>query len=634
MSEDVGLIKDADQIFPEWVKERSYTRISDLETLARVFNEHPDLDAPMALDTETTSLDRLTARILGFSFAFTEGEAFWVPITTGEEFKLLADAIKDRFVLFYNANYDLPILERHGVKIGRFEDAMCLVWLENPNAHMRGLKEASRVFLGREMVELKSFFSGKKAKVNFELLPADIATPYACMDADATLCLYNKLQNIKALYPKIWGIEMALVRPTIEMEQNGIDIDIDLLRDLSIRVGNKIAALKAEIYKLAGEEFNTNSPVQVNKILYDKLKLPCKRQTKTGNRSSGEDALKLIQERHKIIPLLLAVGSLQQKREGFLDALPGRVNSTTGRIHCNLKQWNVTTGRYSSANPNLQNIPKAKLEDRASGLIIRDAFVANPTKAANDNPGDEDWVFIDGDYSQIELRVAASLSGEPVWVNAYLLDEDVHIDTAKGIFHTEHPTEDQRSKAKTGNFGMLTGQSGYAFAMEMGITPDAGDAFVEAWYAALPELSKWMNRERQRARDTGYAQTFWGRRRTMGLTGINNINCFDQKLRAHWERSVCSHIIQGTAADIMKLAIVLVRRAILKAGWQDDVKTLLTVHDQLLFKVRKRLVPYAIPVITEAMEIKIAGWVPMKFQLQAGTRWGSCTKIEEYTRVA
>lgn len=624
-----GVVEGSEQMFPAWVKERMYARLSDLDSLAHVLNSglFSDPDMPMALDIETTSLDRLTAKILGFSFSFIEGEAYWVPITTGEEFKVLAEAVRDRLCIFYNANYDLPILERHGVKIGRFEDAMCLVYLENPNAHMRGLKEASKTFLGREMVELKSFFSGKKAQVNFELLPAEVATPYACMDADATLCLYNMLGHIKTRYPKIWGIEMALVRPTIEMEQNGLDIDIDLLRTLSDKVGKRIDALKAEIFGYAGGEFNTNSPVQVNKVLYEKLGLPCKKQTKIGNRSSGEEALKLIKDKHKIVPLLLAVGSLQQKREGFLDALPGRVNSTTGRIHCNLKQWNVTTGRYSSANPNLQNIPKAKQEDKDAGLIIRDAFVANPTKAANDNPGEDDWIFIDGDYSQIELRVAASLSKEPVWVNAYMHDLDVHIDTAKGIFQTKTPTEDQRSKAKTGNFGMLTGQSGYAFAMEMGIKPEAGDAFVAAWYKALPELSNWMNRERDRSRKTGYAETFWGRRRQMGLTAINHITCFDMKLRAHWERSVCSHIIQGTAADIMKFAIILAHRAIIKAGWQNDAKILLTVHDQLLFKVRKRIVAEAIPVIKRAMELKIDGWVPLVFTMSTGTRWGSCEKV-------
>jgi len=622
-----ALVEGLETIFPEWVKERKYTRISDLDTLRRVLGSIGP-DTPMALDTETTGLDRLTVKCLGFSFSFVEGEAYWVPITTGEEFQPLAEAVKDRLVIFYNANFDIPVLERHGVKIGRFEDAMCLVYLENPNAHMRGLKEASKVFLGREMVELKSFFAGKgsKAKVNFEILPDDVATPYAAMDADATLCLYNKLLDISQRYPKIWGIEMALVRPTLEMEQNGLNIDIALLRELSDRVGVRIDALRAEIFRLAGEEFNTNSPIQTSKILYEKLKLPCKKKTLTGNDSCGDKALQLIKGHHPIVGLLLEVASLQQKRKGFLDALPGRVHPVTGRIHCSLKQWNVTTGRYSSANPNLQNIPKAKQADKDAGLIIRDAL-ANASNEANADPQDDDWVFIDGDYSQIELRVAASLSGEPVWVNAYLHDLDVHIDTARGIFQTDKPTDDQRSKAKSGNFGMLTGQSGYAFAQMMGISPEAGDAFVSSWYRALPQLSAWMHREREKSRATGYAETFWGRRRQMGVASFDHINCFDAKRRAHWERSVCSHIIQGSAADIMKLSIVLVRRAIHQAGWQDDVKLLLTVHDQLLFKARKRLVAEAVPVIKQAMELKIANWVPLVFEVSTGTRWGSCVKV-------
>lgn len=613
--------------FPRWTEDRNYIKIDDIETLKQVLQDVPP-DLPIALDTETTGLDRLTAKLLGYSFSYEDGTTYWVPIHTGEEFKPLADFIADRLCIFYNANYDIPILERHGINVGRFEDALCMVYLENPNAHMRGLKEASKTMLGREMVELKSFFSGKKPQVNFELLDYDTACTYACMDADCTLALWHKLQHIKKLYPKIWGIEMALVRGTMEMELEGIDLDLDLMRHLSEKFGTILEDTKQRIYKLAGHEFNTNAPMQVGKVLFEELGLPCKTLTPTGRPSTGKIPLGLLVGRHEIVKLLLEVGSLQTKLSSFIDALPKKIHPKTGRIHCSFRQWNTSTGRYSSTGPNLQNIPKAKQADKDAGLIIRDAFVANPTHEANDNPGPDDWVFVDGDYSQIELRVATSLSREPTWVNAYLTGQDVHIDTAKKMNKTENPTPDQRVKAKTANFSMLNGQSGYAFAMKMDMTPEEGDEFVQKWFAALPVLSKWMESERQHSRNTMAAHTLWGRRRTMGVGEHDSINCFDHKKRAHWERNVCSHIIQGTAADIMKLAIVMVRRAIIKAGLRDEIKILLTVHDQLVFKVRKRVLDQAIPLIRDAMEIKIAGWVPLLFDIAVGTRWGSCKDIE------
>lgn len=620
-------MEGADFQFPAWTQERNYIRINDIETLKQVFQDVPP-DLPVALDTETTGLDRLTAKLLGYSFSCEDGVTYWVPINTGEEFKPLADFIADRLCIFYNANYDIPILERHGINVGHFEDAMCMVYLENPNAHMRGLKEASKTMLGREMVELKSFFSGKKPKVQFELLDYDTACTYACMDADCTLALWHKLQYIKTKYPKIWGIEMALVRGTMEMELEGIDLDLGLLRHLSDKFGDLLERTKQKVYKLAGHEFNTNSPMQVCVVLYEELGLPCKTTTKTGRPSVGKEALKALRGRHAIVNLLLEVGSLQGKLSAFIDALPKKIHPVTGRLHCSFRQWNVTTGRYSSANPNLQNVPKAKQDDIDAGLIIRNAFVANDTLEANDNPGPDDWVFIDGDYSQIELRVATSLSREPTWLNAYLQGVDVHMDTAKKMFETETPTPDQRFKAKTANFSMLYGQSGYAFALKMDMKPEAGEEFVQKWFAALPVLSAWMKAERQNSHNTMAANTVWGRRRVMGVHETDSINCFDMKRRAHWERSVCSHIIQGTAADIMKLAIVMVRRAIIHAGLTDDIKILLTVHDQLVFRVRKRVLDQALPLIQEAMELKIAGWVPLVFDMAVGTRWGSCTPIE------
>jgi DNA polymerase-1 len=610
------------ELFPEWVKECHYTRLY-AEDLKERLDKIPAGDY-LALDIETNSLDRLTAKIRGFSFSNKEGEAFWVPIKTGEELKILSEFTPERTCLFYNGSYDIPILERHGVLIPKFEDVMFLVFLDNPNKRMRGLKEAAGDILGLDMVELKKLFPGKRVHVNFDLLDPEVQRIYGCMDADATWRLFGELSHYKLTQKKIWGLEMALVRPNIEMELNGVDIDSEYLIRMGDVMGDRMTTLKSEIYKLAGCGFELNSPKQISDVLYSKLGLICPRKTRKGAFSTDKDTLTLLQNAHPIIPLLIEVGSLETKKNGFVDKLPTLLSPVTNRLHCSFIQWNVPTGRYSSSGPNLQNVPKASVEDRQKGLNVRDGFVANPSKEANDDPQDGDWVFVDCDYSQIELRVAASISREPVWCRAYEGDADIHQDTAKTIFKTDSPTKAQRDLAKTGNFGILYGQSGYSFAQKMGLPIDEGENFVNAWFAALPALEDWMRIEKERARQSGFAYTFWGRRRPMYLDADNGINCADRKLRMFWERSVISHKVQGSAADIMKLAIVLLRKRIHFEGLQDEIKMLLTVHDQILFKVKLGVLDKCMAVIKEAMEIKISGWVPLKVGFDIGTRWGSC----------
>lgn len=470
----------------------------------------------------------------------------------------------------------------------------------------------------------------KKSKIRFDILDDQVKTYYTGQDADLTMQLFNALSYLKTEQPKIWGLEMALIRPNFEMELNGIDLDCALLSKISRYLGEEILKRKNLIFESAGKVFELNSNKQLGIVLYEELGMKCPRLTPKGNPKVDKETLAMLKGEHPIIEPLLDIGSLETKKNSFVDKMPTLLNSSTNRLHCSFIMWNVPTGRYSSSGPNLQNVPKYRLKDKESLMNIRNAFVANPLEEANEFPQDDDFVFGDFDYSQIELRVAASLAKEPVWFDAYSGDLDVHAGTAMQIYKVSTPTEAQRDKAKTGNFGILYGQSGYSFAMKNNMDKEAGEAFVNAWFEALPTLAEWIRVEKAKSRRSGFAYTHFGRRRPMFIDPSNGINCSNRRLRAFWERSVISHICQGTAADIMKLALVLVRKKVHDANMQEHIKTLLTVHDQILFKIRKRHLEEGIALIRSAMEISISGFVPLKVDLKVGTRWGSCVSYDKW----
>lgn len=619
------------ELFPQWIKDCKYKQLNSLGEIREALESIP-VGSSMALDTETTGLDRMRCKLLGFSFTNQEGSAYWVPVKTGQELSVLNEYVKDRICLFYNAGYDIPVLERHHVMINKFEDMMCLVFMDNPNARMRGLKEAGRDILNLDTVELKDLFPGKKVKIQFDLLDPTVKVLYGCQDADLTWRLFQELSHLKTQQAKIWGLEMALVRPNFEMEMNGVDIDIPFLAKSADLVKSKILKYRERIFELAGHQFEINSNAQIAKVLYEELGLVCPKLTPKGSPKVDKDTLALIKTRHPILQPLMEIGTLENKLSSCIEKWPTILHPDTGRLHCHFIQWNVPTGRYASSDPNLQNVPKSLTkEEKESYLNIRNAFVANAIEEANVNPGLDDFLFLDCDYSQIELRVAASMSGEPVWFGAYSGNLDVHADTAKKIFKVPTPSDDQRSKAKTGNFGILYGQSGYSFAMKQGMPKEEGEAFVQAWFAALPVLTQWIKVEKEKSRRSGVATTFFGRRRPMIINEMNGINCADRKMRQFWERSVISHICQGTAADLMKLALVLIRKAIKENGYQNDIFPLLTVHDQILFKVRVRKVEEAKKLIREVMELKVSGFCPLTIDMKIGTRWGSCVDLSKWS---
>lgn len=567
----------------------------------------------VCFDTETTSLNELEAELVGMSFSYRNGLAYYIPLSekreevleTLEIFKPFFEK-EDVLKIAHNLKFDYKVLHQYGVEIkGNLFDTMIAHYLLNPDGR-HGMDYLSEMYLDYKPVSIETLI-GKKGKNQGTFRDVDIleATEYAAEDADITFQLYElfapqlKKENLEDLFYKI---EMPLMKVLAKMELAGISLDENWLKQESIDLENDLRNLEKEIFELSGEEFNMNSPRQLGEILFEKMKLdPKAKKTKTGQYATSEDVLQKLASKHEIIKHILEYRTYQKLKSTYVDALPSQIDKTDNRVHTNFSQTTAATGRLASVNPNLQNIPIRTLR----GQQIRGAFVSGEGKK-----------IISADYSQIELRLIAEISGEENMIKAFQNGEDIHASTAAKLFGIplEEVSKTQRSQAKTVNFGIIYGQGAFALAEQTGLTRTEAKQLIDSYYETYPKLKIWMAEQVQKARELGYVETIFKRKRH-----LKDINSANFVVKAHAERNAVNAPIQGSAADIIKIAMINIDKVFEKEKLK--TKMLLQVHDELVFEAPTEEVEVATYLIKTEMESAVETQVPLLVEVGVGKNW-------------
>lgn len=568
----------------------------------------------VCFDTETTGLDPLTAELVGIAFSWETGKGFYLPFP---ESKKEAQEIIEQLRPFFesesiekigqNLKYDIKVLHKYNISVqGKLFDTMLAHYLINPDMR-HNMDVLAETYLNYTPVSITELI-GKKGKNQKSMRDVSIAeqTEYAVEDADITLQLKEHFEkelgeaNTQKLFDEI---ELPLLRVLADMELEGINLDEDFLKSLSSELENDIANLEKAIYEDAGEEFNIASPKQLGEILFGKLKLIDKpKKTKTGQYSTAEDVLSYLAKDHKIIADVLEYRGLAKLKSTYVDALPEQVEPTTQRVHTDYMQTVAATGRLSSNNPNLQNIP-IRTE---RGRQVRKAFV----------PRNEEYILLAADYSQIELRIIAALSQEDTMIDAFKNGEDIHASTAAKVFNValEDVTREQRGNAKTVNFGIIYGVSAFGLSNQTDLSRTESKELIDAYYKTYPKLRNYMSELVDFARENGYVETVMGRRRY--LNGINGSN---QVVRGAAERNAVNAPIQGSAADIIKIAMINIHRKLSEGNYK--TKMLLQVHDELVFDVYKPELEEMKSLIKTEMENAYKMDVPLDVEIGLGKDW-------------
>lgn len=564
----------------------------------------------LSLDTETTGTDPIRAELVGMSFAYAENQAFYVPVPADRtEAQRIVDKFKPVFEnpqtlkVGQNIKYDMLVLANYGVEIqGPMFDTMIAHYVLQPELH-HGMDYLAEIYLHYETIKIEELIGpkGKNQKNMRDLDPANIYR-YACEDADVTLKLKNVLEkelkqnDAEALFR---DIEMPLVPVLAYMERNGVRIDTEALKETSRHFTARMNQIEEEVHRLAGVEFNIASPKQVGEVLFDRLKIVDKpKKTKTGQYVTSEEVLESLKGKHEIVEKILEHRGLKKLLGTYIDALPQLINPETGHIHTSFNQTVTATGRLSSSNPNLQNIP-VRNED---GKEIRKAFIP-----------DEGCEFFSADYSQIELRIMAHLSGDPHMIEAFRANQDIHAATAAKIYKEklEDVTREQRSKAKTANFGIIYGISVFGLAERLGIDRKEAKELIDGYFENYPHVKEYMDSSIQAARQKGYIETVFRRRRY--LPDINSRNAV---VRGYAERNAINAPIQGSAADIIKVAMIRIYRRFREEGIRS--KMILQVHDELNFSV----VPEEKEKVQQIVIAEMESAYKMKVPLLADCGWG------------
>ncbi len=569
----------------------------------------------VSFDTETTGIDALNAELVGISFAWEKGKAFYIPFPENQdEAQLLAAKFKPFFEneaiekIGQNMKYDLKVLRNYGLEVkGPLFDTMIAHYLINPDMrhNMDVLAETYLKYSPRS-IETLIGKKGKGQKSMREVALEDIKE-YAAEDADITLQLKENFQPIleKVGTKKLFDeIEIPLVQVLADMEAEGIRLDVDFLKEMSKEIDVEIKSLEQKIFETAGETFNLASPKQLGDILFDKLKIGGTKQkkTKTGQYATGEEILSYLANEHQIVRDILDWRQMVKLQSTYIDALPNQVDKKTGRVHTDYMQTVAATGRLSSNNPNLQNIP-IRTE---RGRQIRKAFIAK----------DENYTLVSADYSQIELRIIAALSGEENMIKAFQNHEDIHRSTAAKVFNIplEEVTKEQRSHAKTVNFGIIYGVSAFGLSNQTNLSRKESAELIDAYYQNYPKLKSFMSNQVDFARENGYVETISGRRRY--LKDINSANAI---VRGGAERNAVNAPIQGSAADIIKIAMINIHKKLTSENWKS--KMLLQVHDELVFDVHNSELEKIQPMIKHEMENAFKMAVPLEVEIGLGKNW-------------
>lgn len=567
----------------------------------------------LSLDTETTGTDPISAKLVGLSFSIRENQAFYVPIPQNDE---EAQKIVNEFKPIYenekilkigqNIKYDLLVLQNYGVELkGKIFDTMIAHYLLQPELH-HGMDYLAEVYLNYQTIHIEELIGSKgKNQKNMADLPPTAVYEYACEDADVTLKLKNVLEPLlkeNDCDRLFWEIEMPLMPVLAYMERNGVCIDREGLKETSRLYTEEMNRIEKEIHELAGTDFNIASPKQVGEVLFDRLKIVDKpKKTKTGQYVTSEEVLESLRAKHPVVEKILEHRGLKKLLGTYIDALPKLVNPVTGHIHTSFNQTITTTGRLSSSNPNLQNIPVRN----EYGKEIRKAFIP-----------EEGCLFFSADYSQIELRIMAHLSGDEHMIEAFRNGQDIHAATAAKIFKKslEEVTKEERSKAKTANFGIIYGITAFGLAERMGVSRTEAKELIEGYFQTYPKVKEYMNRSIEMAREKGYTETVYHRK-----CHLRDINSHNAVVRGYAERNAINSPIQGSAADIIKIAMIRIYHRFREEQLRS--KMILQVHDELNFSVYPEEKEKVQQIVIEEMESAYSMLVPLEADYGWGKNW-------------
>ncbi len=573
----------------------------------------------VAIDTETTSLDYMAAEVVGLSIAVTAGEAAYIPVAhdyPGAPDQLPRDEVLAKMKSFledpkadkvgHHLKYDAHVLARHGIHLaGMRFDSMLESYVLNSVATRHDMNSVARLYLGRETIHFEDV-AGKGAKqLTFNQVDIEMAAPYAAEDADITLQLHQtlakRLSEIKSLQRIYEEIEQPLVPVLWQMEETGVLIDRQMLTRQSSELAKKMLSLELEAHELAGGPFNLGSPKQLQQILFEKLELPVIRKTPKGQPSTAEDVLVELADEYDLPRVIIEYRSVSKLKSTYTDKLPLQIAASTGRVHTSYHQAIAATGRLSSTDPNLQNIPIRKAEGRR----IRQAFIAP-----------ENYLLMTADYSQIELRIMAHLSADEGLLKAFAADQDVHQATAAEVFEMSlsEVTADQRRSAKAINFGLMYGMSAFGLAKQLGISRGQAQEYVDLYFDRYPGVKAYMDNIREIAREQGYVETVFGRRLYLPEINAKNVN-----RRQYAERTAINAPMQGTAADIIKRAMIEVH------AWLErdaaDGRMIMQVHDELVFEVANDAIDAFETQVTTIMCAAADLSVPLRVDVGRGINW-------------
>ncbi len=571
----------------------------------------------LALDVETTDLDTMRADLVGISLSDAPGRGYYIPVGHAQGPQLALQAVREALgpvladeripKIAHNAKFDLTVLAEHGMEVrGLAWDTMLAAWLVNPASRNLGLKGLAWEKLDIEMTPIETLIGKGKERVSMAQVPIDRVGPYACNDVDITLrlrdCLSVELKE-RQQEKLFHEIEMPLVPVLVDMERRGVALDVTALEAMSRELYQRLAQLESDIYRAAGQPFNINSTQQLGTILFEKLGLKAVRRTQTGY-STDAAVLDALQGQHEVIGLIQEYRQLVKLKNTYVDALPLLVNPRTQRVHTSFNQAAVVTGRLSSSDPNLQNIPiRTEL-----GSQVRRAFVAGEGKR-----------LLTADYSQVELRILAHMSGDPAMLAAFERGEDIHARTAATIYGVPlaQVTPKMRYLAKTINFGLIYGMGEYGLAQRTELSPEDAARFIDTYFAQFPAVQAYLDETKRQARRQGYVETLFGRRRY--FPELAPESKVPMGLRRAAERMAINMPIQGTAADIIKIAMIRLHRALAEQGLQAAM--ILQVHDELVLEVPEDELPVVRPLVKSIMEGACDLSAPLRVDIAAGRNW-------------
>jgi DNA polymerase-1 len=605
-----------------------YQIVDSLQALDALVAELEGAQA-LVVDVESTSIDPMAAELVGIALTAKEGTGYYIPVGHNIQSPIpnlpLPTVVERLKPLFqnpdlpkyaHNANYDLTVLAEQGLDVTPVAcDTMLAEWLINPGSRNLGLKNLAWTRLAVEMTPIEDLIGSGAKQITMDRVPVEKAAPYACADVDMTLRLANQLQpelREKALWELFSKVEMPLVPVIVDMQRAGVKLDVEYLAGMSRDLGKRLGELQDEIEGHVGHAININSTQQLSVALFDEmhLALPWMRRGKSGHYSTAADVLEKIRDKHPVVELILEHRQLSKLKGTYVDALPALVNPRTGRVHTSFNQTGSVTGRFSSSNPNLQNIPiRTEL-----GREIRRAFVA-----------EEGWLLLAADYSQVELRVLAHISGDPTMLTAFARGEDIHASTAAAIYGVPlgEVTRDQRRVAKMTNFAISYGVTGYGLSERTDLSPEEAEVFIQTYFKTYPQIKAYIDRTREQARTQGYVETLLGRRRYFPELGTKARVHHNVREQAY--RMAINAPIQGTAADILKVAMNRLWRELQARGLRS--RMILQVHDELVLEVSEGELDKVAPLVTRTMEGAYDLDAPLRVDAKVGHDWLEMTPL-------